>query len=141
MTTTSPPDNVVVENPSHELMLGVSSYDIEYDLDYFLEIEKKKRIIAMTSTINTLYGIIEFINTGHIVYYFVIIAGLLGLSTDLRRVNFIIFIYSILLLTFFYLDIMCILDDCKDKISFNVSIVIICMTYIQLVQICCANRT
>ena len=44
MTTTSPPDTVVVENPSHELMLGVSSYDIEFDLDHFLDIEKKKRL-------------------------------------------------------------------------------------------------
>lgn len=131
------PDTVVVENPSHELMLGVT----ELDTDYFLEIERKKRIIVMTSTINTLYGIIEFINTEHIVYYFVIIAGLLGLSIDLRRINFIILFYSVLLLTFLYLDVMCILDDCKDKISFNVSIVIICITHIQIVQICCVNRT
>jgi hypothetical protein len=141
MTTTSPHDTVVVENPSHELMLGVSSYDMEFDLEHFLEIEKKKRFIVMASTINTLYGIIEFINTEHVVYYFVIIAGLVGLSTDLRRLNFIIFIYSILLLTFLYLDVMCILENCKDKISFNISIVVICITHIQLVQICCANHT
>ena len=141
MTTTLPHDTIIVENPSHELMLGVNSYNIESDIENFFDMERKKRIIVLTSSINILYGIVEFINTEHIVYYFVIIAGLLGLSFDIRRIQFIIFIYSILLLIFLYLDVMCIVEKCKELISFNISIVIICTTYIQLVQICCVNIT
>lgn len=141
MTTTLPHDTIIVENPSHELMLGVNSYNIESDIENFFDMERKKRIIVLTSSINILYGIVEFINTEHIVYYFVIIAGLLGLSFDIRRIQFIIFIYSILLLIFLYLDVMCIVEKCKELISFNISIVIICTTYIQLVQICCVNST